>query len=118
MKYMVIASVANNQYMVNTEATSLLSAENKILEMGICGRHEYGVSGATAFDAKGMKTDTFIWMATAAETISMEELAKIIEVENARIKAKDEAEDKIREIEEQMKKLSEELEEARRILAA
>ena len=118
MKYIVIASVANDKYMVNIEAHSLSSAEHMILDLGICGRHEYGVEGATAFDAKGMKTDTFVGMAMTAETISMEELCKIVDAQNARIKAKDEAEDKIHEIEKQMKKLSEELEEARRILAA
>lgn len=118
MKYMVIASVANSKYLVNIEAHSLSSAEHMILDLGICGRHEYGVEGATAFDAKGMKTDTFIGMAMAAETISMEELCKIVDAQNARIKAKDEAENRVHEIEKQMKRLSEELEAARKVLAA
>ena len=118
MKYIVIATVANDRYMVNIEASSLTRAEHMVLELGICGRHEYGVNGATAFDAKGMKTDTFIAMATTADTVSMEELKTIVDAQNAWIKAKDDAEDKIREIEKQMKQLTEELEAAKRILAA
>ena len=118
MKYFVIATVASNQYLVNIESHSLSSAEHMILDLGICGRHEYGVEGATAFDAKGMKTDTFIGMAMAAESTSMEELCRIVDAQNARIKAKDEAEAKIHEIEKQMKKLSEELETAKKVLAA
>lgn len=118
MKYIVIATVKNDRYMVNIEAHSLASAEHMVLDLGICGRHEYGIEGATAFDAKGMKTDTFIAMAMNADTISMEELCKIVDARNARIKAKDEAEDKIREIEKQMKKLNEELEAAKKVLAA
>jgi hypothetical protein len=118
MKYMVIASVDTKEYLVSIEASSLINAEHLILDLGICGRHEYGVEGATAFDAKGMKTDTFISWAMRAETISMEELARIVEARNARIRAQDEAENRIHEIEEQMKRLSEELEAARKVLAA
>ena len=118
MKYIVIATVANDKYMVNIEANSLSSAEHMVMDLGICGRHEYGVAGATAFDAKGMKTDTFIGMAMTADTVSMKEFEKIVDAQNFKIKAKDEAEDKIRAIEKQMKQLAEELETAKRILAA
>lgn len=118
MKYIVIVTIANDMYMTKVVATSLCGAEHKIMDLGICGRHEYGVKGATAFDANGMKTDTFIAMAMKADPVSMEELAEIIEAENVRIKAKDEAEDRIQKIEKQMKQLAEELEAAKRILAA
>lgn len=118
MKYMVIVKIINDLYMTKVEASSLCNAEHKILDMGICGRHEYGVNGATAYDAKAMKTDAFIGMAMVADPVSLEELAEIIEANNVRIKAKDDAEDRIREIEKQMKKLAEELEAAKRIIAA
>lgn len=118
MKYIVIATVANDKYMVNIEAHSLASAEHMVLDLGICGRHEYGVNGATAFDARGMKTDTFIAMAMTADTVSMKEFSEIVDARNAWIKAKDEAEDRICEIEKQMEKLNEELKAAKRILAA
>lgn len=119
MKYMVIVKIMNDKYLTKVSGVSSLSgAEHKILDLGICGRHEYGVAGATAYDDKAMKTDAFIWDAMAADPISFEQLAEIIEANNARIKAKDEAEDRIREIEKQMKALAEELEAAKRILAA
>ena len=118
MKYIVIATIANDMYLTKVAAASLCGAEHQVMDMGICGRHEYGVKGATAFDAKGMKTDTFAAMVMKAEPVSIEELAEIIEAENARIRAKDEAEAKILEIEKQMKQLTEELEAAKRVLAA
>lgn len=118
MRYMVVAAVKNDWYLVRVTANSLGEAEHKVLDLGICGRHEYGVRGATAFDAKGMKTDTFIGMAMEAEPVSMEEFTEIVDAQNAWIKAKDDAEDKIREIEKQMKQLNDELEAAKRVLAA
>lgn len=119
MQYMVIVNIMNNKYLTKVSGVSSLSgAEHKILDLGICGRHEYGVAGATAYDAVGMKTDTFLWQAMSADPISLEQLTEIIEANNARIKAKDEAEDRIREIEKQMKALAEELEAAKRIVAA
>ena len=112
--YMVITRIGGNDYMVKVQAESLCSAEHQILDMGICGRNEYGVDGAQAFGAEEMKTGCFIQMALTSETISMDELETIISERNARIKAKD----RIREIEEQMKKLAEELEAAKKVLAA
>ena len=116
--YMVITRIGGNDYMVKVQAESLCSAEHQILDMGICGRHEYGVDGAQAFGAEEMKTGCFIQMALTSKTISMDELETIISERNARIKAQDDAEDRIREIEKQMKKLAEELEAAKKVLAA
>lgn len=112
--YMVIVRIGGNSYMTKVKAESLCSAEHQILDMGICGRHEYGVDDAQAFGAEEMKTGCFIQMALTSETISMDELETIISERNARIKAQD----RIREIEKQMKKLAEELEAAKRVLAA
>lgn len=112
--YMVITRIGGNDYMVKVQAESLCSAEHQILDMGICGRHEYGVDGAQAFGAEEMKTGCFIQMALTSETISMDELETIISERNARIKAQD----RICEIEKQMKKLAEELEAAKKVLAA
>lgn len=118
MKYMVIAKVRNDYFMTKVEASSQCSAEHFVLDMGHCGHHEYGVEAATAYDAKAMKTDSFIGMALSADPVSLMTLAEIIETNNARIKAKDKAEDRIREIEKQMKTLAEELEAAKQIVAA
>lgn len=117
-RYMVIVRIGGNSYMTKVQAESLCSAEHQILDMGICGRHEYGVNGAQAFGADEMKTDHFVYTALGAEPISMDEIETIISERNARIKAQDEAEDRIREIEKQMKKLAEELEAAKKVLAA
>lgn len=116
--YIAIARIADTEYMVTLKAESLYSAEHAILDMGICGRHEYGVDSCMAFDADSMKTDTFIVYALSAATISLAELSGIICTRNAEIAAKDAAEDRIREIEKQMKELAKELEAAKRIIAA
>ena len=116
-KYIVIAIVNNIAYMVNMEADSHYRAEHNILDLGYCGRHEYGVETAQAFDSKDMKTDTFIAMALSSNTVSLQEIVDIVTERNKRIVAKEKAEERIHQIEKQMKQLSEELEDAKRILA-
>lgn len=115
--YIVIAQVMNDFYLTKVKAASAYEAEHKILDLGICGRHEYGVFGSHAFDQKTMKTDTFIANALKADPISLKELSEIIEANNERIRQKDKAEARIAEIEKQMKTLAEELDQAKRILA-
>lgn len=117
MKYIVIVKIINDYYLTKVEASSQCKAEHMILDMGICGLHEYGVNEATAYNEKEMNNDTFTSMAMIANPVSLEELAKIIDANNTRI-AKDEAEKRIRVIEKQMKKLAEELKAAKRILDA
>ena len=117
MKYIVIALVNKTQYMVTVEADSHLRAEHRILDLGYCGRHEYGVDGAQAFDSKDIKTDTFIAMAMQSKTISNEEIIALVTERNRQIVAKDKAEKRIAEIEAEMKRLSKELEDAKRILS-
>lgn len=116
--YIVIARVAKNHYMVNITAETECAAEHAILDMGICGRHEYGVEHCMAFDFKSMKTDTFIGHALLSTTVSVEEITRIINTRNEEIAAKDAAEDRIREIEKQMKELEKELAAAKKIIAA
>ena len=118
MKYIVIANIKGDRYMTRVTASSACSAEHFILDMGICGRHEYGVNGAIAYDEETIKTDTFIADVMRADPISLRELAEIIEANNERIRVKDKAEARIAEIEKQMKTLTEELEQAKRLLAA
>lgn len=116
-KYIVIARVNNVAYMVNLDADSHLRAEHAILDLGYCGRHEYGVETAQAFDYKDMKTDTFIAMALASKTVSRQEIIDIVTERNRQIATKEKAEERISQIKKQMKQLSEELEDAKRILA-
>lgn len=117
MEYIVIASVNNTSYMVRSNADSHSGAEHKILDLSYCGLHEYGVQGAQAFDKKDMKTDHFISMALKSVTVSITELVEIIDRRNRQIEIRDMAEKKVWELEAKMKKLDEELANARRILA-
>lgn len=116
--YIVIAQVMNDFYLTRVHAESACEAEHKVLDLGICGRHEYGVVGAIAYDQKTMKTDSFVANALKAHPVGQAELYDIIEANNERIRQKDKAESRIAEIEKQMKTLAEELEKAKRILAA
>lgn len=117
MEYIVIASINKTSYMVRLNADSNAGAEHKVLDMSYCGLHEYAVESAQAFDRKQMKTDHFIAMAMKAETVSQKELMEIVEKRNLQIEIRDLAEKRVWEIEAQMKKLTEDLEKARRILA-
>lgn len=114
--YMVIARVKDVDYLVTIEAESLYQAEHKILDLSVCGKHTYGVTACTAYDAETMKTDTFVFFALYAKTVRTEELFDIIDRRNEEITRKDEAEDRIREIEDTMDKLQKELEDMKKIL--
>lgn len=114
--YMVIARIGDVDYLVNIEAESLYLAEHKILDFGVCGKHTYGVTACTAYDAETMKTDTFVFFALYAKTVSAEELFDIIDRRNEEIARKDEAEDRIEEIKDTIDKLQKELEDMKKIL--
>lgn len=95
MTYMIIVKVAGRDYLTNVEADSASAAEHMILDHAICGKHEYGVDAAQAFDAKMMKTDCFIGCAMSAEPIGYLALCDIIDRNNARIQKNDAAEELI-----------------------
>ena len=116
MEYIVIADINKTSYMVRVNAESAAGAEHKVLDLGYCGLHEYTVEAAHAFDRKTMKTDFFINLAMASVTISITELVEIIEKRNRQIETRDKAEKRVWELEKQMKQLTEELENAKRIL--
>lgn len=116
--YMVIAKVNGVEYLTKVFAESEYNAEHKILDQGICGKHLYGVDACMAYNTKAMKTDTFIYNAIIAEPIAYESLIEIINYRNEEIKKQDEAENRIFEIEKQMKALQAELDKAKAILTA
>ena len=116
MKFIVIARVANKDYLTKVEAGSLLGAEHKILDEGVCTKFGYGVDAAMAYDSKSMKTDCFIGNVLSAEPISYLDLLDIIHRHNDNLKEEAAAHDRIIEIEKQMKQLAEELEAAKKIL--
>lgn len=115
--YMVIAAVNVTYYLTKIEAESLFAAEHAILDLGVCGKHTYGVTACTAYSAVEMKTDAFIGHALSAHPVSFDELKEIIKKRNAEILEKDAAEERISVIEKQMKKLQKELEEAKATFA-
>lgn len=115
--YMIIATVNGIDYLTKLNAESESSAEHAVLNLSICGKHTYGVTACMAYDDKAMKYDTFIYSALQAKAVSFDELKELIEKRNAEIREKDAAEERIAQIEKQMKELTEELAKAREILA-
>lgn len=116
--FMVIATVKNINYLTKVKAESASSAEHMILDLSICGRHTYGVTACMAYNSDVMKYSNFIFSALDSEPVSFEVLKEIIEQRNAEIREKDAAEERIREIEQTMKNLQEELVKAHAILSA
>lgn len=118
MKFIVIARVAGREYLTNVEAETLLAAEHKVLDEGVCTKFGYGVDSSMAFDRKMMRTDAFVGSALSAEPISFADLVEIIHRHNENLKEKVAASNRIAEIERLMKKLGEELENAKKIIGA
>lgn len=116
--YMVIATVNEIDYITKVNASSELGAEHIVLDRSICGRHTYGVTACQAFNVEMMKFDSFVYSAIDAEVVSLNELYAIIDKRNAEIKARDEAEDLIRENEKKIKELQAQIEEAKKVLSA
>lgn len=117
MTYIVMAKVNGIDYLTSVTAETTIGAEHKVLDLGICGKHTYGVTGCTAYDINDMKYDSFRYHAILSNPVSFEELTSIIEKYNAEIREKDEAEARIEEIEKQMKALADEMAKAKAILA-
>lgn len=107
--YLVIARVNDTDYLVKVKADSLNGAEHLILDEGYTGKHTYGVTASMAFDKQLMRTDTFICSALGAEPISFGELIKIIAARNDEIRKSDERENRINELNKNIKVMSEEL---------
>lgn len=114
--FMIIATVNGIDYLTKIKADSEIAAEHRILDMGVCGKHTYGVLYCMAYDDKAMHTDCFIYAALQAKPVSMNELCEIIRQQNASIREKDAAEDRIIKIEKQIRDLTEELNNAKAIV--
>lgn len=104
-RFMVVATIGKEDFLVRVMADSAYKAEHLVLDQSYCGKHEYGVSACQAFDAEGMKTETFQWKAIGSETVSFVELTAIIKERNEDIKRADEREGLIREIERKKKEI-------------
>ena len=114
--HMVIARIKGVDYLTKVEAESEYSAEHKILDVGICGKHNYSVECCMAYDYDMMSTETFRAHALNCLPISIEELTRVILERNAEIKKKDNAERRITEIEKQIERLKAEHEENKKII--
>lgn len=112
-KFFVICTVNSIKYLTNVEAESNLSAEHKILDLGICGKHEYGVTDAQAFTKNETKLNFFSDAIQNCECISYDELVQIIETVNDTIRKKDRIEKLIIDKTNKLKELTEELAELR-----
>lgn len=105
--FFVICTVNSVNYLTNVKAETNLSAEHKILDLGICGKHEYGVTGAQAFTQNETKLNSFTDMIQNCECISYDELAQIIENVNDTIRKKDRIEKLIIDKTNKIKELTE-----------
>lgn len=103
--YMIIARVNGIDYLTKVQAETAGGAEHKILDEGYFWHHEYSVEACMAFDAKAMKTDTFIYSAISATPIGLEALILTIQIRNKQLQKLDEAARRIREIDKQLKAL-------------
>lgn len=93
--FMAIARIKGVDYLTNVEAESEYNAEHKILDLGICGKHDYSVECCMAYDYDMMSTETFRSHALNCMTMSIEGLTRVIIERNAEIKKKDDAEKRI-----------------------
>ena len=114
--FMIIAQVNGIDYLTKIKADSASAAEHRVLDMGVAGKHTYGVTYCMAYDEEAMKTDCFIYSALQANPVSMNELCEIIREQNDSIREKDAAEDRIIQIEKQIRDLKEELQKAKEII--
>lgn len=108
--YMVIATVGSKDYLTRVRSDSLYGAEHKILDLGICGNHAYGVTSCNAYDDKTITSESFIFSAFYSQPITFDNLKEIIEHRNDEIRRSDEKEKRIAELEIQIKTLQAELE--------
>ena len=114
--YMIIARIKGVDYLTKVEAESEYNAEHKILDLGICGKHDYSVECCMAYDYDAMSTETFRSHALNADPISFDALNVKIEVRNAEIRQRDYAEKRITEIEKKIEQLKAELEENKKLI--
>ena len=70
-------------------ADSNSAAEHMILNLGISGKHHYGVEACCAYDVDACKTDCFIGALIHSEPIKFDDLAVLIEDANERIAYED-----------------------------
>ena len=114
--YMVIVMVDGITYLTKVDAESAYCAEHYVLDLGICGKHDYSVTACMAYDRKAMKTDTFIGAALNAVPIGFGALSELIAERNEKIQERDKTEHRISVIEKQIAELSSELEAARKFM--
>ena len=114
MMMYVVARVSGKTYLVKVDAETMGGAESQVLSKAVCGIDEYGIEAAQAFDAKSMKTDTFIWMALEAEPITMKDFDILVEKRNEEVLARKAAYEKLWEREKELRDLTDRVEQAKR----
>ena len=116
--FMVIAKVNGVEYLTNVTADSAYGAEHAVLDLGICGKHDYTVTACMAFDVKAMQFETFRCSAITAVPISFDDLRIVIDNRNAEIQQKDYAEERIMILTRQLEETQKALEHAKKLFEA
>jgi hypothetical protein len=107
--YMVIATVGSKDYLTRIFSSSFYSAERKILDLSISGKHTCGVTSCIAYDDSTITSENFLFSAFHSQPVTFDELKKIIECRNDEIRKNDEKEGRIAELEIQIETLQAEL---------
>ena len=113
--FMVIASVSGIDYLTNVESDTEYGAEHKVLDLGICGKHDYTVTACMAYDSHAMQYETFRYSAITATPISFNDLKIVIDNRNAEIQQKDYAEERIVELTKKLEETKKELDAAKKL---
>lgn len=110
MRYFIIATIADINFVTTLSADSAIQAEHIILDLGYTGKHTYGVTACLAFsEIEVKKGGYFTDCLLTSQMVSYEELTKIIELRNDAIRKADEKENRINELKKNIKAMSEEL---------
>lgn len=107
--YFVFIEIDKIDYVVKLEAKSAISAEHKILDLGICNSYGCTITGAQAFHKEETKNDYFINRLSISEFISINELSNIISTKNEKLTKIAYVNNEIQNIEKEIIRLNNEL---------
>ena len=79
----------DDTFITKVIAESNSSAEHMIIDLGISGKHHYGVEACCAYGNDNCNTDCFIGALIHSEPINFDDLVVLIEDANARIAYED-----------------------------
>lgn len=113
--FMVIVRINGTDYLTNVESDTEYGAEHKVLDLGICGKHDYTINACMAYDVHAMQYETFRCSAITATPISFDDIKIVIYNRNAEIQQKDYAEERIATLTKKLEETKAELDAAKRL---